>query len=144
MIARSIFASVVLATSISVNAAPQWSVLAGNNADHTFFDSASLAMKGDFVEVDVLRNFNEAITLGNDPETGAPMYTHRSVKVTYTVACDNGAIAMRAWQMFDGSFGNGKVVWADQNWGTPALTAANDDETRSVVGSICPTNTASR
>ena len=96
------------------------------------------------LEVDVLRNFNQTITLGNDPVTGAPMYAHRSVKLTYKVDCGKGAVAMSAWKMFDGSFGNGEVVWADKNWGKPVFTAANDDETREVLRSSCPTSTASR
>jgi len=144
MIARSIFASALLAASVSANATPQWSVLAGSNADFTYLDSGSLAKQGNFAEVDVLRNYNETITLGNDPETGAPMYAHRSVKLTYKVDCGNGAIAMSAWKMFDESFANGEVVWADNNWGKPVFTAANDDETLAVVSSSCPTNTATR
>jgi hypothetical protein len=145
MTTRAIFASAVLAASISATAAaPEWTVLAGNNADYTFFDNASFEQRGEFVEVDVLRNFNETITLGNDPDTGATMYAHRSVKLTYKVDCDKGAVAMSAWKMFDGSFGNGEVVWADQSWGKLAFTSANDDETRAVVSSTCGTNTASR
>jgi len=144
MIVRSIFASALLAASLSANATPQWSVLAGNNADFTYLDSGSLAKQGNFVEADVLRNFNETIILGNDPETGVPMYAHRSVKLTYKVDCGNGTIAMSAWKMFEGSFGNGEVAWADKNWGKLAFTAANDDETLAVVRSSCPTNTAAR
>lgn len=145
MITRAILASALLAASISATAAaPEWTVLDGNNADYTFFDSASFVKRGQFVEVDVLRNFNEVITLGNDPDTGEAMYPHRSVKLTYKVDCDKGATAMRDWKMFGGSFGNGEVVWADKSWGKPAFNSANDDETRAVVRSTCATNTASR
>jgi len=144
MIIRSIFASVVLAASMSAIAAPQWTVLAGNNADDTFLDSTSIDKNGGFIEVDVLRNLDETITLGNDPETGAEMYAHRSVKLTYKVDCKKGAISMSEWTMFDGSFGNGEVVWADKNWGNPVFTAANDEETQDVLRATCPTSTAAR
>ena len=144
MIVRSIFASALLAASVSANATPQWSVLAGNNADFTYMDSGSLAKQGNVVEVDVLRNFNETIILGNDPETGAPMYAHRSVKLTYKVDCGKGAIAMSAWKMFADSFAKGEVVWADKNWGKPDFNAANDAETIAVVRSSCATNIAAR
>ena len=144
MIARSILASAVLATSISANAAPQWNALGGNNADATFVDRTSFELQGGFVTVDVLRNFKETIVLGNQPETGEAMYPHRSVKLTYKVDCGRSAIALSEWKMFDGNFGNGEVVWADRNWGNLAFTAANDEETRAVLRSTCVADTASR
>ena len=144
MFAHSVLALTALAVSISANAAPQWTSLAGNNADETFLDSASRDKQGHLADVDVLRNFDETITLGNDPVTGAPMYAHRSVKLTYKVDCSKGVIALSAWKMYDGSFGNGEVVWADKNWGKPVFTTANDDETRGVLRSTCATSTASR
>jgi hypothetical protein len=143
MIVRSVLASAVFAASISANAA-SWTAMAGNNADYTFVDSASFENKGELVDVDVLRDFNETLTLGNDPDTGAEMYAHRSVKLTYKVDCGNDAIAISEWKMFAGSLGNGEVVWAGKNSGKLAFTAANDEETRALLVSTCATNTASR
>lgn len=144
MIIRSIFASVALVTSISATAAPEWKALPGSNADHTFLDSNSFLKQDGMTDVAVLRNFNKSITLGNDPETGAEMYSHRSVKLTYRVDCAKDAIAVSEWKMFEGNLGHGEVVWADQSWGKLAYTAANDDETRFVLRSACDNQTAMR
>jgi len=147
MFAKAIFSAVFLAATIpaaAADAAPEWIYMTGNNADNTFVDSRSFQKEGNAVEVDVLRNFNKTITLGNDPVTDAVMYPHRSVKVTYKVDCATGSIAMSGWTMYAGNLGNGEAVWADKAWGKLAYTAANDDETRAVLSSSCATNTASR
>ena len=144
MITRSIFAAAAMAASISALAAPQWTAVAGNNADDTFVDRSSFTSQGHLIDVDVLRIFDEPVTLGNDADTGEAMYPHRSVKLTYKVNCGTGTIAMSQWTMFDEHFGNGQVVWDHKVQGKLAFTRANDEETRSVLRSTCATNTASR
>ncbi|HUU73695.1 MAG TPA: surface-adhesin E family protein [Burkholderiales bacterium] len=144
MIYRSLFTAIALSASISANAAPEWTLVAGNVGDQTFLDSSSVEKRGDVVQVEVLRNYDQIITLGNDPVTGDEMYAHRSVKLTYQVDCGKGLIAMSGWKMFEGSHANGDVVWADQTWGNQNFTNTNDDETRSVVRSTCAINTAAR
>ena len=144
MFKRSFIAAAVLASSISAHAAPEWSLVAGNIGDQTFLDTASFQKDGDLVHVNLLRSYEETITLGNDPVTGDEMYAHRSVKVTYQVDCAKGMIAMSGWKMFEGTHGNGNVVWADQTWGKQRFIKTNDAETRSVVRSTCATNTAAR
>jgi hypothetical protein len=143
MLKQSIFAA-AMAFSLSATAAPQWAAVSGNNADDTFVDSASYSSQGHLVDVDVLRIFDEQIALGNDPETGEAVYPHRSVKLTYKVNCDARTIAISEWTMFDGSFGDGDVVWDVKVQDTFAFTRANDEETRAVMRSTCATTTASR
>ncbi|UCD68119.1 MAG: hypothetical protein JSW48_15265 [Betaproteobacteria bacterium] len=144
MISRSLLAFLGLLLSSAAAAAPNWTILAGDIANSTYLDKASVAKHGDFMRADVLRNYDEVITLGNDPVTGADMYPHRSVKVTYHVDCGSGMVAMTSWKMFEGSLGNGEVVWADKLWGKPNLTSANDAETRDVLRSTCATKSVSR
>ena len=144
MFARSILASSALLISFTASAAPQWAMLEGDIGDHTFLDNTSIAKAGTFVQVDVLRNYNETITLGNDPVTGGEMYPHRSVKLKYQVDCGTGTNAMTGSKLFEGNFGNGEVVWADRMWGKQSFSAAGDDETRAVVRSTCGTKTALR
>ena len=116
----------------------------GGNADSTYVDSSSLLKQDGMTDITILRNFDETINLGNHPDTGADMYPHRSVKLTYRVDCGKGAIAISEWKMYAGNLGNGEVVWADKSWGKLTYTAANDDETRSVLRSTCGTKTVMR
>lgn len=144
MIKRTVIASLALATSVAANAAPRWVELPHSMADTSFLDHSSAVVNGKYVDVNVLRNFDDTIVLGSDPVTGKDMYSHRSVKLSYRVNCDSRKLSLTGWQMYDGNFGNGNVVWADANRGKPAYLAAVDDETRDVLISACAINTASR
>lgn len=144
MILRTALTSLAFATSVSVQAAPEWVALAETGTDSVFIDRTAIAAPGESVEVAVLRNFNETMTLGNDVETGKPWYPHRSVKVRYLVDCSANKLAVSGWQMFEGNFGNGDIVWAEQRYGKLNVTAASDDETRAVLRSTCATRTVSR
>ncbi len=137
MIKRTVIASIASAIAFSAHAAPKWVELPYSTADASFLNHSSIEVRGDFVEVDILRNFDETIILGNDPVSGAEMYAHRSVEVNYRVDCGARKVALTGWRMYDGNFGNGDVVWADINWGDPKFTAAADDESRAVVISAC-------
>lgn len=139
MIKTAFLASAALATALSAHAAPEWSELPYSIADASFIDRSSIDPKGMIVNVNVLRNFDQTITLGNDPVTGAPMYSHRSVRLQYVVDCESGKLAIANWKMFDGNFANGDVVWTDANWGKPQFTRAIDGESRAVLASACAT-----
>ena len=144
MITRATIASLALATSLSANAAPKWVELPHSMADTSFLDHRSAVVHGKYVDVDVLRNFDDTVVLGNDPDSGAEMYRHRSVKLHYRVDCDSRKLSLSGWKMFEGNFGDGTVVWATTTWSEPAYLAAADDETRAVLSSACAINTASR
>jgi hypothetical protein len=144
MITRTVLASLALAASLSANAAPKWVELPYSMADASFLDHSSAVVQGQYVDVNVLRNFDDTVVLGSDPDSGAEMYSHRSVKLHYRVDCDSRKLSLSGWEMFEGNFGDGNVVWATTTWGEPAYLAAADDETRAVLSSACAINTASR
>ena len=144
MITRATIASLALATSLSANAAPKWVELPHSMADTSFLDHRSAVVHDKYVDVDVLRNFDDTVVLGNDPVTGQDMYSHRSVKLSYRVNCDSRKLSLTGWEMYEGQLGDGNVVWATTNWGNPAYVAAVDDESRAVLTSACAINTASR
>ncbi len=142
MIKRTIFAVMAFAVTTSTHAGPEWVELPHSVGDASFLDHSSLNIQGEYVEVEVLRNYKETIVLGNDPASGAPMYAHRSVKIDYAVDCVFHKLALKGWRMFDGNFGNGEVVWADTNWGKLAFFRASDEESRAVMVSACATELA--
>ena len=144
MIKRTILASAAFAFTLSANAAPKWVELPHSMADLSFLDHSSINLQGSYVDVEVLRNYDETVVLGNDPVSGAEMYSHRSVKLAYRVDCDSRKVALSGWKMYAGNFGAGEVVWADTNWGEPVFVAATDAESRSVLISACATAIAAR
>ena len=144
MFARIILATLAISASLPVQAAPEWVALAGANADSTFMNRASINGEGQYVDVEVLRDFAETITLGNDSETGVPLYPHRSVRLTYKVDCAANRLAMSEWQMFDGNLAQGQVVWDQKNVNGLAFVAAVDAEMRAVLRSACATTTVAR
>lgn len=144
MFDRICFTAAAMALSFTAIAAPQWAALSGNNADETFVDRSAYPSTNDPVEVNVLRIFDEPVALGNDPATGAELYPHRSVRLTYKVNCATDTLAMSQWTMYDGNFGDGNVMWDVAVRDELAFSAANDQETRAVMGSICGTSTAAR
>ena len=144
MFDRICFTSAAMALSFTAIAAPQWAALSGNNADETFVDRPAYPSTNELVDVDVLRVFDEPVALGNDPVTGVELYPHRSVRLTYKVNCGSGTLAMSQWTMYDGSFGDGNVMWDVAVRDQLAFSTANDQETRAVMRSICGTSTASR
>ena len=144
MFKRSFLAVIAFALTASVHAAPQWVELPHSLADGSFLDHGSINTEGQYVDVEILRNYDETIDLGSDPISGKPMYIHRSVELTYAIDCESRKVALTGWKMFDGNFGNGEVVWADSNWGKPAFSNASDDETRAVMISACATKLATR
>lgn len=144
MFKRTLLALTAFAVAASVHAAPKWVELPHSLADTSFLNHSSIDIEGQYVDVDILRNYDETIDLGTDPISGELMYVHRSVEITYAVDCDSRKVALTAWKLFDGNFGSGEVVWADSNWGNPAFTNASDDETRAAMISACATKLASQ
>ena len=144
MIKRTAVASLALATSLTANAAPKWVELSHSMADMSFLDHSSAVVHGKYVDVNVLRNFDDTIVLGSDPVTGQDMYSHRSVQLSYRVDCDSRELSLTGWEMYEGNLGTGNIVWANTKWGNPAYHSAVDDETRDVLISACAINTASR
>ena len=143
MINRFIFIVAAITASFSATAAPQWSALSGNNADDTFVDRSSYSSQGHLIDVQLLRIFDEPVALGNDASTGVEVYPHRSVRLTYKVNCGTGTLAMSQWTMYDGSFGDGDVVWDVKVENELAFTRANDEEMLAVMRSTCASTTAS-
>ena len=139
-----LIAAAAVALPLTAQAAPKWVELPHTLADVSLLDRNSFAEKGEYVDVDVMRNYKESINLGNDPVSGDAMYSHRSVKLNYVVDCESRKIAMKGWTLYDGNFGGGEVVWSDRNWGAPSFINANDEESRSVVISACATLMAAR
>jgi hypothetical protein len=144
MSARLITAILATVVYFSVQAAPQWVALAGGNADATFVNRASISEAGQYVDVQVLRDLAETVTLGTDPKTGETLYPHRSVTLTYKVDCAAERLAMSEWQMYAGNFGQGKVIWDQKNMSGLAFIPAVDPEMRAVLRTACATTTVAR
>lgn len=144
MFARIILATLFAAASVSVHAAPEWIWVAGTTSDTTFVSRSAINNETQHVDVQVMRNFAETVTLGNDPETGAPMYPHRSVTLTYKVDCDANRLAVSEWQMYDDNLAAGEVIWYQKNVDRLGFIDAVNDEMRAVMRSACATNTVLR
>ena len=136
MIIKFIAAS-SLVLSMSAFAAPEWVTVAASGEGTVLLDLASVTKAGELVNVRVLRNYEQLITLGNDPTTNEMMYPHRSVKLGYLANCESGKLSLESWQMFSGNFGNGETVWADKEHGAPAFMAPSSPEESSALNAAC-------
>ena len=136
MIAKLILAT-TLAVSIPAFAAPEWVKLAYSSDSTSYLDVASFSNRGDFVHLQLLRNYEQLITLGNDPTTNAVLHPHRSVKLGYLANCESGKVSLSSWQMFSGNFGRGETVWADREQGAPAFIAPSTDQESSALSAAC-------
>jgi len=144
MFLRIVMATLAAATSFGVQAASGWVALSGANSETTFINRSSIHTQGQFVDVEVLRDFAETVTLGNDPQSGTPLYTHRSVTLSYRVDCSTNTLAMSEWQMFEKNLGQGALVWNQNNVTGLAFLPAVDAEMHAVLRSACATTTVSR
>ncbi|UCH49082.1 MAG: hypothetical protein JSU95_04630 [Betaproteobacteria bacterium] len=144
MFTRITIALLTWTMSLSAHAAGEWVALADSNSDTTFVNRSAINRDGQTVDVQVLRNFAETVTLGNDPETGTPMYPHRSVTLTYKVDCDANRLAVSEWQMFDGNLATGGLVWDQKNGADLGFIPAVNAEMYAVMRSACATNTVLR
>ena len=143
MLARTTFAALALAASVSANAAPELVALNESKADASYMNLSSIRQDGDIVDVTVLRMFDQTVRPGDDAKPAAPAAQHQSVKAVYSVNCATGKLALIEWTMFEGMFATGGVIWSDKarfNHFTPAA----DAESRELIGSVCTTKTAGR
>ena len=80
MITKLIAASTLI-FSMSVVAAPEWVAVEDSGEATVLLDLTSAVKTGELVSIQVLRNYDQLITLGNDPTTNEMLYPHRSVKL---------------------------------------------------------------
>ncbi len=144
MLIRTFVAVAATALSVGVQAAPEPNARIAPSSATTFVQTTAAAAQGRYVDVEVLRDFADSVTLGNDPRSGAPLYSHRSVTLTYRVDCAASRLAVADWQMFDGNFGQGQVIWNQQNHDGLAFVPAVNDEMRAVMRSACATTTVAK
>ncbi len=144
MLARIILTTLFASAPLSVQALTETAAQTGSNPDTTFLSRAPIDAGDQFVDIRVLRNFAETITLGTDPETGAALYPHRSVALSYKVDCDANRLAVSEWQMFGGNLATGQIVWNQKNSGKLGFIDAVNPEMRAVMRSACATNTVLR
>jgi hypothetical protein len=136
MIAK-LLAYSTLVLSMSVIAAPDWPKVATVNMGTVFLDRASVTSAGEFVSVRILRNYDQLVTLGNDPVTNEVWYPHRSVNLGYLANCETGKVALKSWQMYSGNFGSGETVWADRHQGSPTFMIPSSNEESSALIATC-------
>lgn len=126
-----------LVLSMSVFAAPDWTKVANVSMGTVFLDRGSVASAGEFVSVRILRNYDQLVTLGNDPVTNEPWYPHRSVNLGYLANCETGKVALKSWHMYSGNFGRGETVWADRQLGSPTFMVPSSNEESSALIATC-------
>jgi hypothetical protein len=136
MITKLIAAS-TLVLSMSAVAAPEWITVADSGEGAVLMNVASIAATGELLSIQVMRNYEQLITLGNDPTTNEMLYPHRSVKLGYLANCESGKLSLASWQMFSGNFGNGETVWTDKENGAPAFMAPSSLEESSALNAAC-------
>lgn len=142
MLARITLSALFIAIPLSVQAMTD--IQAGSNPETTFVNRAAADAAERYVDIRVLRNFADGNTLGTDPETGAAMYPHRSKTLSYKVDCIAKRLAVSQWQMFEGEFATGQVVWDQKNSGKLGFIDAVNGEMRAVMRTACVSNTVSR
>ncbi len=142
MIAKLIVAS-TLALSVSAFAAPEWVKLADSSDSTSYINVASVSSRGEFVNLQLLRNYEQLVTLGNDPTTNEVFYPHRSVKLGFLANCESGKLSLSSWQMFSGNFGSGETVWTDKEQGAPAFMAPSTAEESSALNAACSSRISS-
>merc|ERR1712072_183111 len=93
----------------------QWTAMAPLSTN-TYLGSKVLNIGNNVKAVQVLRSYSDEIKLGIDPATGKGIYPHKSVVIEYAVTCDTKQVAIKSWQLFKETLGQGKVVWADRTF----------------------------
>ena len=135
---RKLLATSIIALSVSATAsAAEWVHVADVDASTILLDHSSIAAAGKFQSVQVLRNYDRLINLGSDPDTKELWYPHRSVQLSYLADCGAKKVALDAWQMHSGNFGNGDVVWADRFAGAPAFVVPSSSEESAALDNAC-------
>jgi hypothetical protein len=133
--------SVLISTAASA-AGSEWIQIANTEPGSAFLDRSTISPAGDDMAVRVMRNHDDTITMGTDPETARPMYPHRSVQITYLVNCKAKTLAFYKWKMYSGNFGEGEVVWADEHPGALVYARPEGSEEKFAIGSACAVRAA--
>jgi hypothetical protein len=94
----------------------------------------------------VERNYDQTVTLGQNPTTGKDMYPHQSVAIQYAVNCSEGTLSLAAWRMFSSPRGEGILIWSGRHAaGTgDAGYAPVSDEERGALATACQATAAAR
>ncbi len=117
---RALTLAAAFLLSPATHAAPDWVSMSDALGGSSYLDRSSITVAGTAVTLQVLRSYDEQITLGVDPATGADLYPHRSAKVQYRVNCAARKVALDAWVLYSGNLGDGRVMWMDQQTGPAA------------------------
>lgn len=132
-----LIATSTLVFSMSVVAAPEWVTVADSGEATALSDLTSVAKTGELVRIQILRNYDQLITLGNDPTTNEMLYRHRSVKPDDSANCESGKLSLESWQMFSGNVGTGETAWIDKELGAPAFMTTLGPEESSALQAAC-------
>ncbi len=98
------------------------------------------------ITVWVERNYDQTVTLGQNPTSGKDMYPHRSVSIQYAVNCSEATLRLSAWRMFSGPRGEGILIWSGHHTsdtGDGGYAAVTDEE-RGAVATACQATAAAR
>jgi hypothetical protein len=132
----------LLSTTAFANS--DWIQIPSAGDGRAFLDRASFVETSGMTEVTVLRSYDELVTLGDDALTGDNLYPHRSAKVRYSVDCTAKKVGVGGWELYSGSLGDGKIVWADSESEFVVLTAPKSTEERLAFASVCSQDIATR
>jgi hypothetical protein len=107
--------------------------------------TASAAFAAD-TTVWVERNYDQTVTLGQNPTTGKDMYPHQSVAIQYAVNCSESTLSLSAWRMFSGPRGEGILIWSGRHAASAGDTgyAAVTEEERGAIATACQATAAAR
>ena len=124
--------------SMSVVAAPEWATVADSGEATALSDPTSAEKTGEIVSIQILRNYDQLLTLGSDPTTNEIwLYRHRSVKPDDSANCESGKLSLESWQMFSGNVGTGETAWIDKELGAPAFMTTLGPEESSALQAAC-------
>lgn len=142
MIRKILAVSIVALTASTSVPAADWLHVAAVESGTISLDRSSIVETGNFQSIQVLRDYTRIITLGSDPDTKEAWYPHRSVQLSYLADCGTRTVAMEAWKMYSGNFGNGEIVWADRFTGMPTFAAPGTTEESAALNNACAANKA--
>lgn len=141
---KKLVAIAALVVSSSALANSDWISIPSETANRAFLDRASFIEGADKSGITLLRSYEEKVTLGDDAQTGAELFPHRSAKIRYAVECSTKKVAMESWELYSGNLGDGKVVWADRETGILALSTPNSTEEWIAFNAVCSQDAALR
>ena len=141
---KKIIAIAALAFSSAAMADSDWISIPSEISSRAFLDRASFIEGANKTGITLLRSYEEKMTLGDDAQTGAELFPHRSAKIRYAVECSTKKVAIESWELYSGNLGDGKVVWADQVTGILALSKPDSTEEWIAFKAVCSQDAALR